>query len=284
MCLERPAAPAGVAERLRGGGKDPATAATSPSPPTPPPRDLARWTPSRAPRSSPPTAAATTPASDPASRPTTARPQGRRPMILKTSACRTPYDLQRESRGILSIPDEVKAKYPILGCRRARRPGRARPRVRQDATAAAAALVGESGRVTGVGDDDAQLTPRRSTRSRTNVETLGYNGRTWSSRRARSRTSAVSGLGTRAWTIISNCVVNLAGQACSCWRLGGYRRGGGEFHFPTSLRSQAPGGDQVALGVAGRVLRGNVRRGLQAAVCGDRGLRDPRVLEGTRLR
>ena len=119
---------------------------------------------------------------------------------LKTSACCTPYDLPKRIRGILSnVPDEVKAKY--YGCGSPTPQGIDGLRVLDLGSGSgrdcyvAAALVGESGRVTGVDMTDAQLDVAKKHAKSYCVETLGYNSPNMEFKKGTIEDLAAAGVG-----------------------------------------------------------------------------------------
>lgn len=207
---------------------------------------------------------------------------------LKTSACCTPYDLPKRIRGILSnVPDEVKAKY--YGCGSPTPQGIDGLRVLDLGSGSgrdcyvAAALVGESGRVTGVDMTDAQLDVAKKHAKSYCVETLGYNSPNMEFKKGTIEDLAAAGVGDESVDlIISNCVVNLSPDKpavlSEAWRV---LSSGGEFYFsdvycdrrlPEEIRSHP-----VLLGecLGGAMYVEDFKR-----LCVATGFADPRVLEG----
>ena len=211
---------------------------------------------------------------------------------LKTSACCTPYDLPKRIRGILSnVPDEVKAKY--YGCGSPTPQGIDGLRVLDLGSGSgrdcyvAAALVGESGRVTGVDMTDAQLDVAKKHAKSYCVETLGYNSPNMEFKKGTIEDLAAAGVGDESVDlIISNCVVNLSPDKpavlSEAWRV---LSCGGEFYFsdvycdrrlPEEIRSHP-----VLLGecLGGAMYVEDFKR-----LCVATGFADPRFWKGTRLR
>jgi len=207
---------------------------------------------------------------------------------LKTSACCTPYDLPKRIRGILSnVPDEVKAKY--YGCGSPTPQGIDGLRVLDLGSGSgrdcyvAAALVGESGRVTGVDMTDAQLDVAKKHAESYCVETLGYDSPNVEFKKGTIEDLAAAGVEDESVDlIISNCVVNLSPDKpavlSEAWRV---LSSGGEFYFsdvycdrrlPDEIRSHP-----VLLGecLGGAMYVEDFKR-----LCVGTGFADPRVLEG----
>ena len=209
---------------------------------------------------------------------------------LKTSACCTPYDLPKRIRGILSnVPDEVKAKY--YGCGSPTPQGIDGLRVLDLGSGSgrdcyvAAALVGESGRVTGVDMTDAQLDVARA-HEIWHAEQFGYD--LPNTRFVKGELEKLGELDLEPGSfdlIISNCVINLCTDKPEVFRQA-YRllKPGGELYFSDVYADRRiPAGlvdDPVLYGecLSGALYWGDYQSIVKAA-----GFIDPRVVDHRRL-